>query len=329
MLRIKITTNFPHWPLIRQTPESKGVWGNCRFFINDDAIGQCDYWVIIDGLRKIETADCPPKNTILITSEPPGKKKYKRTFVNQFNTIITSHYLNRSNTINSQQALPWMVGWKYEPGDKNQNYTQKSYDDLKAADNIEKTKLISAISSDKAYTRGLKQRIKFIKILKKHFVGKIDIYGRNLNTFADKWDVIAPYKYHIVLENSAQNDYWTEKLSDCFLAGAYPIYYGCPNIFHYFSKGSLAPINISKPAEAIKIIDRTIEGGLYERSVAEIKKAKNLILDKYNLFPMLCDLIEKMPLFTENSKRAVTLFPESMLSGTFVEKISNRLKRWV
>ncbi len=36
MIRVKLSTNFPDWPLIRQTPDRSGIWGDCRFFINED-----------------------------------------------------------------------------------------------------------------------------------------------------------------------------------------------------------------------------------------------------------------------------------------------------
>jgi len=82
--------------------------------------------------------------------------------------------------------------------------------------------------------------------VKDYFGERIDIFGRGINEIEDKWDALDRYKYHIALENSVVEDYWTEKLSDAYLAGCYPIYYGCPNIEKYFDISSLARINITQ-----------------------------------------------------------------------------------
>ena len=51
MYKIKISTQFPEWPLLRQTPGSKGIWDNCQFFVNQD-VEECDMWVVYEGLLK-------------------------------------------------------------------------------------------------------------------------------------------------------------------------------------------------------------------------------------------------------------------------------------
>jgi hypothetical protein len=70
MYKVKLSTIVPSWPLVRQTPGSKGIWGDYQFFIDQD-IEECDFWVVYAGFAKTERALCPPENTILITGEPP------------------------------------------------------------------------------------------------------------------------------------------------------------------------------------------------------------------------------------------------------------------
>lgn len=50
--------------LLRQTPGCNGIWGNCRFYVNED-IDQCDWWVVChgSGLKKIETTICDPSHS--------------------------------------------------------------------------------------------------------------------------------------------------------------------------------------------------------------------------------------------------------------------------
>ena len=130
MLKIKVSTAFPEWPLIRQTPASKGVWGDCKFFINQN-IDECDYWVVYDGLLTAETVNCPTENTVLITGDPPNVKNYNEKYLKQFSTIITCHRnITRNRIIYRQQALPWHIGM-----DTSTNRLIKfdnAYDELKA-----------------------------------------------------------------------------------------------------------------------------------------------------------------------------------------------------
>lgn len=41
-------------------------------------------------------------------------------------------------------------------------------------------------------------------------------------------------QFHIAIENTKQNNWFTEKLIDCFQTKTIPIYWGCPNIGKYF-----------------------------------------------------------------------------------------------
>ena len=42
-------------------------------------------------------------------------------------------------------------------------------------------------------------------------------------------------QYHIAVENAQWNNYFTEKILDCFLMRTIPIYWGCPNLGEYFN----------------------------------------------------------------------------------------------
>jgi hypothetical protein len=50
----------------------------------------------------------------------------------------------------------------------------------------------------------------------------------------DKFPLFENYQYSFVIENSSQENYFTEKLIDCLITKTIPIYYGCPNIKDYF-----------------------------------------------------------------------------------------------
>lgn len=292
MIKIKISTDSPDWPLIRQTPGSSGAWEDCLFFVNQD-VDECDWWFVCENLSKSEATMCPPGHIIFITAEPPRSRTYDPKFLGQFSAAITSHKdLPHPKIILVQQALPWHIGVRRDKDGTIKSYM--NFDDFskRGIENHPKSKLASVISSDKKYTRGHRERLMFVDHLMKHLEGQVDLYGRGFAEVEDKWQAIAPYKYHIVLENSAFPHYFTEKLSDAFLGWSYPIYYGCSNIHEYFPPSSLVSIDISNPRQAVDQIKRVIFSDAYEKQIGQIEKARELVLRHYNLFPFLAEYVK-------------------------------------
>lgn len=324
MIIIKITTSFLDWPLLRQTPTESGKWGECLFYVNNIDIKECDYWFIYDGLTKEEAVSCSPENIFFITGEPVSVKTYNKTFLKQFSTIITSQQgIKHKNIIFQQESLPWHVGRKVN-NEKNISFSH-NYDELKAISYFNKIKLLSLIVSNKDMTSGHKKRLDFIKKIREHFGDKVDIFGRGIQSIEDKWDAIEPYKYHIVLENSVTPHYWTEKLSDAYLGGAYPLYYGAPNIYEYFSSNALTLLDINDPALAIKTIERVINEDLYEKSRLDIMNARNLVLDQYNLFPNICNLVKNHKY--SKSRTTVLLLPEETFNRSYQNLFSQIMSK--
>lgn len=322
-IKVKISTNSPTWPLIKQTPNMKGIWEGNQFFIND-ATSECDWWIIYDGLLKEEKVDCPKDNTILFTAEPPSIKKYDKKFLKQFGLIATNHpKIKGKNIIRTQTALPWYIGWNVK--DNSLNVYDKNYDELKNSSYNKKTKLLSTVSSGKTGTSGHRKRLNFVLKAKEHFGNKIDVFGAKVNKVADKWDAIAPYRYHIVIENSVCPDYWTEKLADVYLSDSYPIYFGCSNITDYFSADSLSIIDINKPEEALEIIEKAIASDSFEKSKESRKKAKNLILDKYQLFPLITSIIKERQ--TKTEKIPITIRPEIIKNKNIILRILSKISK--
>jgi len=321
---VKVSTPFPDWPLIRQTPNSRGIWGDYKFIVNED-IEECDYWVVYEGLEKPESVICSKENTLLVTCEPNTVKTYATGFISQFSKIISSHTnISHLGLTLSQQSLMWMVGGKYKGG--TWGGFSKDYDELSQINNYNKEKLISVVLSKKDQTIGHEKKNKFVRELKSYFGDKLDVFGVGINEIEDKWDAIGNYKYHIVLENSSINDYWTEKLADAYLGGAYPFYFGCPNLEKYFSNHAFTKLNVDNLQESIGIIENEVNNNTYENSIAEIQQARNLILNKYNLFPMLVDFIDKD--YGSEGKINIMLFDEHRFKKTtLLTHLKNLLKK--
>ena len=300
MKKIKLSINSPREGLLRQTPNNDGVWGNYKFYINEP-IDECDYWVIYSkGEKNNNKTKVSKENLVLLTGEPETIYHYAPSFIKRFGKILTSRKdIKHSNITHIQPAQPWWVGRKMFD-DRSIRFVS-NYNEL--SNQVKhKKKLISVITSLKSFTQGHKDRINFVKKLKVHFGDKIDVFGKGINSFEDKWDTLKDYKYHIVLENSSFDDYWTEKLADCYLAECFPFYHGCKNINKYFDKKSYRTIDIDDFEKTIKIIENGLNENLYNKNIENIRKAKNLILNKYNIFPML---IEQLKNHSSNSSKEI------------------------
>jgi hypothetical protein len=59
-------------------------------------------------------------------------------------------------------------------------------------------------------------------------------FTRNQILGDSKLPLFINYQFSLVIENSRQANYFSEKLLDCLLTKTIPIYYGCPNISNWF-----------------------------------------------------------------------------------------------
>ena len=279
--------------MLRQTKDGAGFSfdGRYRFYINEE-IEDPDFWVVQGkGIRKTESCLVAPQNTIFLTTEPRSVLVYPQKYTRQFGLVCScQEQIKHSNVVYGPAVLPWFVG--YAEDSEGKCSVSLDCNQLTNAPTPEKTKLISVITSNKAFTQGHLDRIRFVEKLKMYYGDKIDIFGRGYRDFDDKWDVLAPYKYHIVIENSSQLYYWTEKISDCFLAETFPLYYGCTNLSDYFSTEAFLPIDIFNFESAITKIDQLIAENAYEKRKAALAICKRQVLEEYNLFnyvAQLCD----------------------------------------
>ncbi len=309
MKRILIISRDPALSF-RQMKDGNGISHDAQFqfFINDFDC-QPDFVVVNGkGLRVEREFQVPRKRTILLTGEPYGVLHYPRKYYSQFGAVcscqegITDY--PGGKVYYTQAAIPWYVGVVFNP-DNTCRFTMNFDDVANAAP--KKEKLISIISSTKSFSRGHVDRLRFVKALKERYGDQVDIFGHGFNNFDDKWDVLAPYKYHIVIENSRSDYYWTEKIADCFLAGTYPLYYGSRTIGRSFPENSYTPIDIRKPKEAFRAIDRAVEMHCYEHSIEVLRECKEMILGKYNFFSLIEQVCREIPV--DGEQGTTLLYP--------------------
>jgi len=237
----------------KQTPKNSGIWGKLVGTTNTD---DADYIIVLGN--NININFLPKNKNILQFRREPD-------LIEKFNPIGDLFF----DYENGYHVSTWQ-------------FLSKSFEELKDF-NLEKSKLVSGITSDKWEHRN----IFFEKINNLNF--GIDIYGKNFSKLDSlfKDEGLEKYKYSIAIENSSQKNYFTEKINDCFLLSTMPIYWGCPNILKFFPQDSFRTIDINNP-ESIKDI---LSEPLCRRNIDAIMEAKNLVMYKYNLWPTIENLI--------------------------------------
>jgi len=116
---------------------------------------------------------------------------------------------------------------------------------------ISKKNMASLIASAQNQHPGHKLRHAVVNHIQK-FKIDIAVIGRGYKPFEKKEDGLKSYKYSIIIENSSEDNYFTEKLVDACLLETVPIYWGAPNISEYFDvKGFIICENFEEIIYAI------------------------------------------------------------------------------
>lgn len=110
-----------------------------------------------------------------------------------------------------------------------------------------KTELVSMIASAKNSTPGHKLRHEIVKA----FPGRISFFGSIAQPIAEKSLGLAPYRFSVAIENCVIDDYFTEKIIDCFATGTVPIYWGTSHIDQYFDPKGMIQFTTVDELQAI------------------------------------------------------------------------------
>jgi hypothetical protein len=326
----------PIW--LRQIP-ADGIWKNCRFVMDGDC-ADYDWLVVYDDLpttseqrfsTTVEKLACPRERTIFVTAEPDSIKTYGYDFLNQFGTILSCQKKGTSPERKTRRTICGLR-WFYGVPFKNVEAVS-SYDQMKAYEPTEKTETLSTLCSMKAMTHTLHAlRVQFTLALAEELPG-MEIFGFGRRFLNDKKDALDPYRYHVAMENTIADNYITEKLTDAFLGLSLPFYVGAPNAGDYFPKDSFIAIDPNDPKGAAKIIRDAIDNNEWEKRLPALREARRLVMEKYNLFAIVADLVAEKetqtvsnaPYGVIRSRRAVLMNPVRAARFGF-EKIRERLR---
>lgn len=233
---------------------------------------------------------CRDGNVIYVSGEPPMMVPCPHDFTQQFDVVVLPHKVVRhSHKIASHGFLNWSLGFGFKS--KKHRYYYNDFATLEP----KKSKLISLVSSNQQMMPGHNRRMRIIQRLQHDYPDIVDVYGKGFHFVDFKADALLPYRFHICIENSSIDDYWTEKFSDPILAQCVPIYSGCTNISKYFGeKGYITfDVNDYKSLQAIIERIRINPEEEYQKRKYDLERLRQTIMEKENLIAFLIDYVEK------------------------------------
>jgi hypothetical protein len=176
----------------------------------------------------------------------------------------------------------------------------------------DKSEFGSFIASSKIYTEGHKFRHKLYNNLKVrseghnivHLFGGISnnmfgvkkgchLLGYKGNDWNDKSEALNDFMFSIVIENDQYDDYFTEKITDCFATGTIPVYYGTKNIGNYFNTDGIIEIPNDETLVDFIITNRLNKDLYYSKMDAiedNLERVKNMQLADDMLFDKIQEL---------------------------------------
>ena len=238
-----------------------------------------DYTHVILFNKASPKLNIPKENVIGLAQEPSIFLNIDNDvkFQNYCNKHVGKYYLGKLNSLKK----PFIEKMSYQlPGMVLNNSLQ----------NFKKTKNINYVLSNKKRTgKNLLYDYRHLILdnIRKNKIN-IDIYGRCVDFIKEKDDnikysfckenilnVYKDYKFSIVIENTRETEYFTEKIIVPLLCGCIPIYLGCKNINNYFKEYI---INLSGNLNKdLIIINNILQNPDFYYKKIDIEKIKDII----------------------------------------------------
>lgn len=196
---------------------------------------------------------------ILALIEPEEIKPFTNDVINNKNKVdfILTHNEKILNLCDNSYLFEYGTTWI-----KNYNFPPKNFS-------------ISHLVGFKTWTEGHKLRQKIwykqnkIKIPKKFYLSKMNNGIQNFVNAPILKELKNPLfdsQFHITIENVKKNNYFTEKIIDCFQTKTIPVYWGCKNIGNYFNIDGIIIVNNFE--NIIKIVNNLTEEDYFKRQIA-------------------------------------------------------------
>lgn len=151
-----------------------------------------------------------------------------------------------------------------------------------------KNKFCSLLYSNKTMLEGHQLRHSIAKMI--NDTGrKIDILGSGTGTRLNKKsDALNEYYFSIVVENSIDDFYITEKIFDCFATQTIPIYWGTDQVLKEFNSDAIISFRTLYDLE--KILD-TINTDFYNENIKAVDENYRSVMKHYSVDDHIADAL--------------------------------------
>ncbi|MBL0727593.1 glycosyltransferase family 10 domain-containing protein [Piscinibacter sp. HJYY11] len=224
-----------------------------RFFTSSDA-QEHSFFLVEDPAEAsvvvfINTIDDsvlrPDQRAILFFHEPLDYAHLYQSKINEArceksNLEVVSHLPSPSLFIKNPEGIAFHRSIPYV-----HFHHMATPEQLKSIDGGPRTRQICSMTSGLNGIPGYQKRAHFIKLFSEANKG-FDLFGRFSKQAAGirayrgpskiKWKTISEYKYNLVIENSRDDFYISEKIFDALICGCMPIYHGSDKIFEILPK---------------------------------------------------------------------------------------------
>ncbi len=276
------------------TGNSNGTVSDVQFLANDDC-KEADVWLVVEGTEPWDsTCYIPPGRLVYVGAEAARGVGFiaeaygEREYLGQFDSVYTFLDDSGLDIRYAPPVLPWMINSNHGPTVFAKHPRDVNF--FRDLDSVAKKDEISVFCSTKTFTPEHRMRLRFVERLKEHFGERLSWFGNGENPVGEKWEGLAPYRYSLVLENQASNMIFTEKIMDAYLAMAFPIYWGAPDLDYFFPKESFRAIDIKHFGSALEAIEKVLEEDPYDSVLSSLLEAKRLVTDKYNFVNRLASI---------------------------------------
>ncbi len=291
-MKIGLLSRHAGVPWLRQTANGDGKIGCAQLLLN--AADGVDVLAVFDEPSTGQMTNVPIARRILITGEPWSIKRYNTAYLNQFGTVVSPyrHWGYRGRLLRGQSGLPWFYGLVFGDGCLR---VALDFQALERQTPKPRRLAVSAVISAKKQTRMHRRRLAFIELLRKRIGDQLMLFGNGFAPVPDKADAIDACRYHLVLENSADEHYWSEKLADAYLGWALPIFSGTPSIGRYFPAGSYETIDTGDPASAVEKVVQLLAQDPWQSRLPQLREARHRLLYEHNFANVVANAALHMP----------------------------------
>jgi len=253
--------------------------------------GPCNLAIVINFSKRFQFVWGKEAKVVKWLMEPTVSDRINMRFTWVHSRIFSKIYAhNATSSRGREEVAPPMVP-PHVPSSDPQNLVNR------------KNKLVSAIGSRQQALDFHRVRTQILDAIEKDENLDIGVFGKGRTFIPEKIEGLRDFRYSIAIENSLTDNYWTEKLSDCFLAMTVPIYLGAPNASDFFPVKSMIRVSEEQLTSGLSDLLGQLSKEDYESRIPDLLRARELVLSRYSFGREAARMLNVASVETGSSKK--------------------------